>query len=115
MNTFGLSVSILNKIRAVLENHPEAEKCIIYGSRALGNYRPNSDTDLTLTGENLSFSTLLRIENELDDLLLPYQIDLSIMSKIDNHNLLHHINRAGKLFYKKNQKTFESAPRQKFN
>lgn len=113
MNAFGLSESILNKIRAVLENHPEAEKCLIYGSRALGTHRPNSDIDLTLTGENLNFSTLLKIENELDDLLLPYQIDLSIMSKIDNQNLIDHINRAGKLFYKKNRETFESAPHAK--
>lgn len=109
MIAFGLSESVLNKIRAVLENYPEAEKCIIYGSKVLGTHRPNSDIDLTLTGENLNFSSLMKIENELDDLLLPYQIDLSIMSKIDNHNLIDHIIRTGKVFYKKNQKTFESA------
>lgn len=113
MTAFGLSETVLNKIRAVLENYPEAEKCIIYGSRALGTHRPNSDIDLTLTGENLNFSTLLKIENELDDLLLPYQIDLSIISQIDNNNLIDHIIRAGKVFYKKNQKTFESATKSK--
>lgn len=107
MNAFGLSESVLNQIKAVLKDHPEAEKCIIYGSRALGTQRPNSDIDLTLTGENLNFSTLLKIENELDDLLLPYQIDLSIMSKIDNKNLIDHINRVGKTFYLKSAKTFE--------
>lgn len=101
MNAFGLSQSVINEITAVFENHPEAEKCIIYGSRALGTHRPNSDIDLTLTGENLNFSTLLKIENELDDLLLTYQIDLSIKSKIDNPNLIDHINRAGMVFYKK--------------
>lgn len=108
MNAFGLYESVLNQIKVVLENNPEAKKCIIYGSRALGTHRPNSDIDLTLTGENLNFSTLLKIENELDDLFLPYQIDLSIMSKIDNQNLINHINRAGKVFYKRNQETFEA-------
>lgn len=109
MDVFGLSDLVVDKIRTVLRNHSEVEKCTIYGSRALGTYRPNSDIDLTLTGENLNFSTLLKIENELDDLLLPYQIDLSIMSKIDNQNLIDHINRAGKVFYQKIQKTLESA------
>lgn len=101
MNVFGLSDSVLNQIRSVLRNHSEVEKCIIYGSRALGTHRPNSDIDLTLTGKNLNFSTLLKIENELDDLLLPYLIDISIMSKMDNGNLINHINRAGMVLYKK--------------
>ncbi len=101
MNAFGLSESVLNQIRAVWENFPEVEKCIIYCSRALGTYLPNSDIDLALTGENLNFSTLLKIENEFDDLLLPYQIDLSIMGKIENQNLINHINEVGMVFYKK--------------
>ena len=107
MMAFGLSESVINKIVGVLKNHPEAERGIIYGSRALGTHRPNSDIDLTLIGENIDFSTLLKIENELDDLLLPYQIDLSVLSKIDNKNLIDHINRVGKTFYLKSAKTIE--------
>jgi hypothetical protein len=44
---------------------------------------------------------LFKIENEIDDLLLPYKIDLSIFHKIENHQLLEHIKRIGKVFYEK--------------
>lgn len=38
---------------------------------------------------------------ELDDLLLPYMIDLSFYNEIDNHNLKEHIDRVGILFYER--------------
>ena len=42
----------------------------------MGTYRNGSDIDLTLMGE-ISVKQLFEIENKLDDLLLPYKIDLS--------------------------------------
>lgn len=99
--SFGLVAQAVDQIRDVMQKHPEVEECIIYGSRAKGNFRNNSDIDLTLKGTALTFSDLLRIESELDDLLLPFQIDLSLFDKIDNRELLDHIERVGKTFYLK--------------
>jgi hypothetical protein len=45
---------------------------------------------------------LLKLNNELDDLLLPYEIDLSILNRIENNDLLDHIKRVGVTFYEKN-------------
>ena len=98
---FGLKDLHISKIRAILANYPAIEKAILYGSRAKGDFRENSDIDLSLLGTDINLSTLHRIENELDDLLLPYQIDLSIFDKIENKNLVEHINRVGVLFYSK--------------
>ena len=95
---FGLKDSDRQKIDSVLITYPAVEQAILYGSRAKGNYRNGSDIDLTLFGEELDLTTLLRIETELDDLLLPYKIDLSIFHKIDNPDLIEHIKRVGKLF-----------------
>jgi len=39
------------------------------------------------------------IETEIDDLLLPYIVDLSLYSQIDNAEFLDHIQRVGKMFY----------------
>lgn len=97
--TFGLKSEALEKIQSVLIAFPEVEKCVVYGSRAMGNYRHNSDIDLTLVGKKLSLTELFRIENELDDLLLPYQIDLSIFHQIDNPELINHIEEQGKTLY----------------
>jgi predicted nucleotidyltransferase len=71
---YGLKTETIHAIQEVLLTYPEVEKAILYGSRAKGNYRPGSDIDLTLTGETLNLTILQKIENELDDLLLPYKI-----------------------------------------
>lgn len=80
-------------------NYENVQKVILYGSRAKGTFRNSSDIDLTLIGENISLDTLFSIENDLDDLLLPYKIDLSIYSKIDNIQLKEHIQRVGVTIY----------------
>ena len=100
---FGLQARDINMINAIFSKHDNVKKAIIYGSRAKGNYRNNSDIDLTLIGENINLDTLLKIENELDDLLLPYKIDLSIFHKIENKDLIEHINRVGIIFYDKSK------------
>jgi predicted nucleotidyltransferase len=94
----GLPTASINAIRRVFHRYPAIQQAVLYGSRAKGNFRPGSDIDLTLKGE-LSYQELLRIERELDDLLLPYKIDLSLYRQLDNPALLEHIDRVGKLFY----------------
>ena len=68
---FGLKDIHIKVIQSVFSNYSSVDKAVLYGSRAKGDYRTGSDIDLTLTGDDLNLSTLLRIENELDDLLLP--------------------------------------------
>lgn len=100
-NLFGLSQSEVQRINGIFALFPEVLQAIIYGSRAKGNYKPYSDIDLTLLGDNLSKKDLLNIELQLDDLLLPYVFDLSLKKQISNTDLIDHINRVGKLFYEK--------------
>lgn len=76
---------------------------IIYGSRAKGNFRYNSDIDLSIIGE-VSYDDLLKIELLIDELLLPYKVDLSVFNNIDNSELKAHIERVGIVLYKKNNK-----------
>ena len=96
---FGLPAEAVSEIGGVLAAHPEVESAILYGSRAKGNYRPGSDIDLTLVGGRLDHHDLLKIMGELDDLLLPYTIDLSIFHTIDHEGLRDHIQRVGQEFY----------------
>ena len=72
----------------------------MYGSRAKGNYTAGSDIDITLKGEELDLEQLNKINIDLDDLLLPYTFDLSILHQIANPDLIEHIERVGKVFYK---------------
>ena len=92
---FGLTETALKAIQEVLAAYPEVEEAILYGSRALGRHRPASDIDLTLVGPALSSGILARIDADLDDLLLPWIVDLSCLSSINHQALLDHIARVG--------------------
>ncbi len=98
----GLSAATVKRICEVLAQHPEVEKAVLYGSRANGSHRPGSDIDLTILGDGLSHALLTRIGNDLDDLLLPYQIDLSLFSSLTHPSLLEHIGRVGFALYERN-------------
>lgn len=106
----GLSPTTVARIQGVLARHPEVDKAVLYGSRAKGTFRPGSDIDLTLCGRELDHTLLTRIDNELDDLLLPYQIDLSLMSSLTHPALLDHIRRVGVVLYDKNAVPTEALP-----
>jgi predicted nucleotidyltransferase len=106
----GLSDATMKKIQAVLAGFPEVEKAVLYGSRAKGTFKPGSDIDLTLCGPELSFSLLARIDTALDDLLLPYEMDLSLMSSITHPALLDHIRRVGVVLYEKSAMPAEAVP-----
>lgn len=95
---FGLSNEDIDKIKVVFAKFPEIERVVIYGSRVKGNYKPSSDIDLTLVGEKLNLTLLQTLENEIDDLLLPYKFDISIFHQISNPDLINHIERVGKEF-----------------
>jgi len=101
---YGLPESTITKINAMFAAVPEIEQVILYGSRAKGNFQNGSDIDLVIKGESLSHSQLLSLENRLEDLLLPYSIDLSLLHQINNPDLLDHIQRVGITLYEKSNK-----------
>ena len=96
---FGLPEAAIQAIQNVLASHPEVERAIVYGSRALGRQRAASDIDLTQLGPAIRSSTLAEIEAELDDLLLPWMIDLSCLADLSHPPLLAHIHRVGQVLY----------------
>jgi predicted nucleotidyltransferase len=98
---YGLSEQTIEKICGVFASHPAIDKAVLYGSRAKGNFKPGSDIDLCLYGAGLFLSELGDISFELDDLLLPYMIDLLIFDQLKHPGLLEHIKRVGVVFYKR--------------
>jgi uncharacterized protein len=100
---YGLPQSAIQKINTVLSHYPQVEKAILYGSRAKGNYKNGSDIDLTLQGTALSLNVLYKILDDIDELLLPYTIDLSIFKDISDPEVIEHIERVGVKFYDKSE------------
>ena len=99
---FGLSETDIGKICAVFAAHPEIEQAILYGSRAKGNFTVGSDIDLTLHGgPELTQDVLYAVIQALDDLLLPYTIDLSLFSTLRDPDFVEHIGRVGEVVYQR--------------
>lgn len=92
---YGLPLQAVALITALFGEYPEILSVKVFGSRAKGNWRPGSDLDLCLDAPGLTMARRLDLESRLDDLLLPWKIDLVVMDDIDNPALLDHIARVG--------------------
>lgn len=100
---YGLKDSVIRSIKNIFCQYPKIEQVLLYGSRAKGNYKNGSDIDLTLIGKDITIEELNRIYLDLDELYLPYSFDISIYEKIQNKELINHINRIGVAIYEKNK------------
>jgi predicted nucleotidyltransferase len=98
MSRFGLTDFEQELIREVLRRHAEVIEAKIFGSRAKGDFQPQSDVDLALWG-NVSMVTLAAIAGELDELPLPYTFDVQAYNAIRHQPLREHIDRIGREFY----------------
>lgn len=98
MTTHGLDQKTIVAIKSILKKNSKIKKILLYGSRAKGTYKNGSDIDLTLIAPELTTSDLLQIETELEELMLPYKIDLSLFHQIENNDVVEHIQRVGVKF-----------------
>jgi predicted nucleotidyltransferase len=96
---FGLPDDVLPRLLAVLSSNPKVKQITLYGSRAKGNSRDGSDIDLCLDGDALSLKDLAELDASIDDLLLPWKVDIAVMQQIDNPDLIAHIERVGVMLY----------------
>ena len=51
MDNFGLSENSIRAIKDLFTRFPQIKLVKIFGSRAKGNFKPNSDIDLVFFGE----------------------------------------------------------------
>lgn len=102
MNRFGLTDSEQALICGILRRHAEIAEAKIFGSRAKGNFQPNSDVDIALWGQ-ISVSALAAVAGELDELPLPYTFDVQAYDTIRHRPLREHIDQVGKKFYRRTE------------
>ena len=109
MNGHGLSRQTVERIQDVLRDFPEVTRAVLFGSRAKGTARTGSDIDLALYGEEIDWRVLGRIEDELDDLLLPYTFSLIHHDTRTDAEVAAHIARVGLPFYQRSETAAVSA------
>lgn len=97
---FGLRESDLEYIVNVISRFDEIEKASIFGSRAKGNYKPGSDIDIAIYGENISFDILSKLNSILEEKSpMPYFFDIVDYSHLKHRELKEHIDRVGKIIF----------------
>lgn len=89
----GLSIETYNKIKYVLNKYPECH-FKLFGSRAKGTYKYNSDIDLAVIN-NVSEDIISRIKIELQDLNIIYKIDFVVVVNCSNDELVQNIINEG--------------------
>ena len=89
-------------MKAVFSNLNAIEEVIVFGSRALGTFRPNSDIDFALKGENICYNDILKLYRLFDELPYGYTYDILDYKTITNPELIAHIDNFGLSLYKKN-------------
>ena len=61
---------------------PQIQAVWLFGSRAMGHHHPGSDIDLCLQAPQLSHADRLRLMAAVDNLLLPWQVDLVLRHEL---------------------------------
>jgi uncharacterized protein len=95
-----LSAHELALLTSVFQRHPEITAVTVFGSRAKGVNRENSDVDLAVAGA-VDPLRAEAIASELDELPLPYRFEVQSLNHISNPALREHIERVGITVYPK--------------
>ena len=102
---FGISEKSINMIIETLKKWVEIEKAVVFGSRAMGNYKNGSDIDLAIYGSEVREEIINDVRVQLnEELPLPYYFDIIHYESLVHEGLKEHIDTFGKLFYERKPK-----------
>ena len=100
-DAFGLLPRDTETLRDIFRRYPDIETVVIFGSRAKGNHKPGSDIDCAIMNTGLDPATVRRAHSDCEQSSLPYCVDLLDYHAITHPELRAHIDRVGRLFYRK--------------
>ncbi|MBP1593227.1 MAG: restriction endonuclease subunit [Bacteroidetes bacterium] len=96
---FGLEIQVIENIISVLEQHPKVDKAFVFGSRAKGNYRPDSDIDIAIKGNEITTDDIIAISVAIETIGITHKFDIIDYNSIKEPALKEHIDRVGIEFY----------------
>ncbi len=100
MVEFGLTDRDKKMIVVIFKRYPQIEEVILFGSRALNRFKVASDIDFAVKGRDI-FEIVGALMSDFEESDLIYQVDVVAYEGIESPELLEHIDRVGKLFYRK--------------
>ncbi|MEJ7694752.1 restriction endonuclease subunit S [Daejeonella sp.] len=97
----GLPKESIKQIQDVFGSLLKVDAVLLFGSRAKGSFTEGSDIDLAVKGRKFNHKDILSLNAQLEELNLPYKIDLLNYNTINEPDLVEHIHRVGVVFYER--------------
>ena len=88
----------LQQLQALFSKQPALNAVWLFGSRAMGRHHNGSDIDLCLEGTGLNHQGRLRLMAEVDELLMPWAVDLVLRHELPAE-LEAHVQRVGRCIW----------------
>ena len=105
----GIPKPAQQQLFSVLLAEPKLQAVWLFGSRAMGRYQSGSDIDLCLEGPEITHLQRLRLMAAVDDLLLPWQVDLVLRHEMPPE-LEAHLQRVGECLWSSPAQTPDGLP-----
>ena len=86
------------KLIKVFSKYPEIKKVVLFGSRARGDNKINSDVDLCIFGQ-ISHSVLAKIDMDIYELDTPLSFDILCFDELSKKALIENILSEGVELY----------------
>ena len=93
MKVAGLTDQELSQLQSALGTIKGLEKAVVFGSRATGKHKAQSDVDIALYGDGVGFGAIFDLEDALYDAGFPYELDILLVSIIQDERLKAAIER----------------------
>ena len=94
---YGLDDKKINKIVSVFRKYAGVQKAVLFGSRARGDFKYNSDIDIAVYTDGRSLTGL---QSDLDEAVGIYKFNLINIDDIKNEKLRQNIEKEGEEIYK---------------
>ncbi|MHC1684648.1 MAG: nucleotidyltransferase family protein [Clostridiaceae bacterium] len=91
--------SLIIELKKVFSKYNEVEKVMLFGSRARGDFKSNSDVDICLFGKNITHLILSKISMDIDELNTPLSFDLLNFDELNKEELIKNILSEGVVIY----------------
>lgn len=93
---FGLTDETYKKIRDIVKKYKEYT-FKVFGSRARGDFKNNSDIDIAVDGE-INREKQIEIMNSFDLLDIPYMVDIVFICELQKEELIESIKKDGVIY-----------------
>ncbi|WP_394329763.1 nucleotidyltransferase family protein [Salinivibrio costicola] len=92
----GLKPHQFQLLQDMVFSHPGVQHAWIFGSRATGTFRDNSDIDIMLEGNTLTLNDLAIIQDKLEQPTLPFTVDIVLKHQTQSSELITRISEEAK-------------------